>query len=301
MVKLPRIFKKKRFYFFLAFLVFLVFAYDFLELRYSDETMIRRVSKNVHNYKAEIQHYDTLGRHIRYVEVGNDTKPLLIMLHGAPSSSSFWLNYLRDSFLLSHVKILAPDRPGYGYSDYGIPEISVKKQAAAISVILERKRKLHSQIILHGSSYGGTLAVRLAMDYPHLVDGIILQSASTKPGAETIYDITYPTSRPPLSWIIPGPFRVANQEKLSHRIELEKMLPLWKKIVAPVIILHGTEDGLILPSNATFSKEKMINSPLVELIWAEGNGHTLSWTRKNMILESVVKMINRTRKKRTPL
>lgn len=293
MARVPRIFKKKRLYIILIVIAFLAYAYDILDLRYSDEEMIKQASKNIYGYEAQVHHYDTLGRKMRYVEVGDSSKPLLMLIHGAPSSSSYWMSYLQDSFLLSKVKMVVPDRPGYGYSGYGVPEKSVEKQAALVSHILRKKRKEHDQIILHGSSYGGTLASRIAMDYPDLIDGVILQSASTEPGAETTYDITYPTSRPPLSWLVPGALQVANQEKLSHKEQLEAMLPFWKNIIDPIIILHGTADDLILPSNAIFTKEKAINSPLVELIWAEGVGHTLSWDRRNLILKSITKMISR--------
>lgn len=256
--------------------------------------MVKKVSKNVLGYKGEVFHYDTLGRHMRYVEIGDSQKPLLMFLHGAPSSSAFWVKYLRDSFLLSKVKMLAPDRPGYGYSDYGSPETSVKKQAALIAHILKEKRVLHQKIILHGSSYGGTLAARIAMDYPNLIDGIILQSASTAPGEEKIYPISYPISKAPLKWLIPASIQMANYEKLSHQSELEKMALLWDNIIVPVIILHGTNDDLIYPSNAEFTQKKLVNSPFVELIWAEGKGHNLSWSRKDLLLESIVKMAEMT-------
>lgn len=293
MTRVLRVLKKKRFYVLIILIAFFTYVYNALDLRYSDEEMIKQASQNIYGYEAEVHHYDTLGRQMRYVEVGDDNNPLLMLIHGAPSSSSYWMSYLQDSFLLSKVKMVVPDRPGYGYSDYGIPEKSVEKQAALLSHILRKKRKEHSKIILHGSSYGGTLASRIAMDYPDLIDGVILQSASTEPGAETTYDISYPTSRPPLSWLVPGALQVANHEKLSHREQLEAMLPFWKNIIDPIIILHGTADDLIHPSNAVFTKEKAINSPLVELIWAEGIGHTLSWDRRNLILKSITKMISK--------
>lgn len=292
---IPKILRKKRFYVLVGTCVLIGFLYSFLDLRYSDKNMIKKTAQNAWDYVAEVSHYDTLGRHMRYVEIGNEEKPLLMFLHGAPSSSAFWVNYLKDSFLLSKVKMLAPDRPGYGYSDYGNPETSIEKQAALVAYILKKKRKLHRQIILHGSSYGGTLAARIAMDYPELVDGVIFQSASTAPGEEKIYGISYPTSKPPLSWLVPSAIQMANYEKLSHRKELEAMLPYWKNIVAPAIILHGTDDGLIYPSNATFTKEHLINSSFVDLIMAEGKGHNLTWTRRDLLLESIARMVEITK------
>ncbi len=290
-MNIPKLFRKKRFYVLVFTLGFILFAYQFLELRYSDRTMVRKLAKNVQGYTATVHHYDTLNRHMRYVEIGDDKKPLLMFLHGAPSSSSFWKSYLRDSTLLATVKMLAPDRPGYGYSGFGKAETSIKKQAALVAKILKSKRKLHDIIILHGSSYGGTLAARLAMDYPDLVDGVIFQSASLAPGEETIYSITHPTSKWPLKHLIPTTLRIANEEKLSHEKELEKMAELWDNIKAAVIILQGTSDNLIWPSNATYAKEKLVNAAYVDLVWAEGQGHNLTWTKKELILSSIQKMV----------
>ncbi len=242
-------------------------------------------------YEASIHYYDTLDRQIRYVEIGDDSKPMLLFIHGAPASVSFWLNYMTHPDLLSRFKIVAVDRPGYGGSGYGESEPSVKKQAKLVSRLLKMKQKIHDKIIVQGSSYGGTLAARLAMDYPQLIDGLILLSASVCPKEEKIYSITYPTSAVPLKWMIPKALRMANEEKLGHKAALDAMLPSWKNIVAPTIIMHGTDDSLIYPINASFAKEKITNAPRVELHWAEGRGHDLSWTRKDLILESLEKML----------
>ncbi len=279
--------KRKRFYIFLSVGISLFFIYDFLELRLSNHQLISALSENTYNYQAEIHYFDTLKRKVRYVEIGDDSKPLLIFIHGAPSSSSFWLKYLKDSFLLSQYKMIAPDRPGYGYSGFGKSLTSVEKQAAILSKLLKEKKKLHQKIFLHGSSYGGTLAARLAMDYPNLIDGIVLQSASLAPQEEKIYSISYPIKNTPLKWVIPTSLRIANEEKMSHEKQLNQMLPLWKKIIVPVIILHGTKDNLIYPSNATFAKNKLINSPFVDLIWAKDKGHDLAWTRRDLLIQSL--------------
>jgi pimeloyl-ACP methyl ester carboxylesterase len=187
--------------------------------------------------------------------------------------------------------MLAVDRPGYGYSGYGKPETSVKKQAALIAEILQKKRSEHDRIVVHGSSYGGTVAARLAMDYPNLVDGLLLQSASMKPHAEKTYPISYPTHHPSLRWAMPGSIRTANAEKLSHHIALEKMRAGWKRITANTIILHGDSDELIYPDNAYYAFQQLSGTNYKDIRMFTGRKHDLLWTKTGVLKSSLLKLI----------
>ena len=104
-------------YFSMALLGFVTWFYTTAEVRYSDKRFVRKLKDNPFNYKAEILYQATTERPIRYVEIGQDQAPLIVFIHGAPSSSAFWRGLLKDSLLLSKAKLLAVERPGYGYSE----------------------------------------------------------------------------------------------------------------------------------------------------------------------------------------
>lgn len=286
-----KLLRRKRFYFFALLAGLLVFFYDYAEMRRSDEGFTSILNDNPYGYEASIDYYRVQGRRMRFVEIGHDSLPLITFIHGAPSSSAFWEDLMRDSLLLGRAKLLAIDRPGYGYSGFGLPEISVEKQAAYIAELLKKKSAVHETIILHGSSYGGTVTARIAMDYPDLIDGILLQSASVAPGQEKTYWISYPTSHWLLSWLVPGPLRVANAEKLSHREQLEAMAPFWERIRSAAIILHGTADELIYPINAEYAKERLINAMYLEVQMVKDKGHDLLWTGRHLLINSLMKLI----------
>lgn len=287
---------RKRLYFSFAIIGFLFYTYSFLEMRIADANFRVMLDENPYGYKTDICYYTVGKRKVRYLEIGADSLPLIVFIHGAPSSSSFWETFLKDSLLLSRAKLMAIDRPGYGYSDFGLPEISVKNQAAIIAELLKEKRLHHDKIVLHGSSYGGTVTARIAMDYPDLVDGMLLQSASVKPGAEKTYWISYPTNHWALRWLVPAPLRVANDEKLSHKIQLDSMANLWHRIRSAAIILHGDSDGLIYPQNAYFAKERLVNAASLEVKMIQGRGHDLLWTRRELLVESLLKLLHPGRK-----
>jgi pimeloyl-ACP methyl ester carboxylesterase len=235
------------------------------------------------------------SRKIRYVQLGEDpTKPMLVFVHGSPSSSAFWFNMLRDSNLRAAANLLAVDRPGYGGSGLGIPMISVEEQARNVAaVIRERRANADQPIILHGSSYGGTVSARIAMDFPDLINGLLLQSASTAPREEYTYWVTHPTSHWSLSWMLPSSLQTANSEKLSHQQQLEDMADDWANIKANTVILHGTDDWLIYPPNAYYSCDQLVNAEEVIHHMVPGKQHDLIWTAPKLLKKYLLKLIKR--------
>src|SRR6186713_1315906 len=87
----------------------------------------------------KIDYYQTRGRKLRYIRVGDEdsSKATILFIHGAPSSLSYWNGYLSDSSLLERATMYAVDRPGYGYSGFGDPLANIAAQAAAIRPILD--------------------------------------------------------------------------------------------------------------------------------------------------------------------
>jgi len=285
------IFQKKRFYMMLTFGAFIFFAYQVLELRLSDKTAYEVTKENGHGYKLKSTYYEVNGKKMRYLEIGNDTLPMILLLHGSPSSSMSWQTLLKDSMLLSKAYLVAADRPGYGYSSFGDIETSIIKQAEMIAPILKEKRKQFDEILVVGSSYGGPVAVRLGMEYPELLDGIMLQSSSMQPGAEKIYPITYPTSRAPLKYIIPTVFRNANAEKLSHEKSLLEIDNDWDKVKAKVTIFHGKQDDLIYFSNALYAQKKLVNAESVNLVAVEDGEHGMLWSKTDLVRSTMMNAV----------
>jgi len=231
-------------------------------------------------------------RSLRYMNLHrNDTLPTLFFLHGSPSSMSVYNDYYQDTVLAQWANIIAADRPGYGFSDFGLSEVSVKRQAEKMWKILE-KESFPSPLYIVGSSYGGTVAAKMAMLQPDRVDGMALVSASLAPGKETTYNISYLIQYPPFRWLIPKSVRVANDEKLAHYESLSKMLPMWEQITAPTVLFQGTKDRLIFPENATFAKRHLINAPFVEYNPLEGEGHFLQIKYKDFILERLKNLVH---------
>jgi pimeloyl-ACP methyl ester carboxylesterase len=249
-----------------------------------------------HNRHLEprIDYYKAKGRDIRYLTVGGNDTASVLFIHGAPSSLSYWKDYLADSMLLSRATMYSVDRPGYGYSGLADPMPSISDQAGVIRLILDSLHKVNHPIIVVGVSYGGPIACRLAMDYPELVDGLVLVAPPIGPGMEKLFWFTYPVESPLIHWFVPRMLQTANEEKVHHKEELEKMLPLWGSIHVPVIYLQGDKDGLVDTTNAGFARQHMINAPSLDIQMIPGRGHLIAFAEKDRIEQAILDLLNKT-------
>jgi pimeloyl-ACP methyl ester carboxylesterase len=280
--------------FVLGAVIFLVVALlvgdRFVQFRMDDEELTGWLEAR--HVQPHINYYDAKGRKVRYVRVGDSPEATILFIHGAPSSMSYWKGYLADSILLSRATMFAVDRPGYGYSGLADPMPDIADQAAVIRVILDSLHRVHRPVILVGVSYGSPIAARLTMDYPELVDGLILMSPPLGPGREEYFWFTHPVESPLVHWVVPRMLQTANREKIYHREGLTKMLPLWGRIHVPVMYLQGQEDGLVDTSNAGFAREHLTNVPSLNIQMIPGRGHLIAFSEKEQIVKTIVNMID---------
>lgn len=239
------------------------------------------------------QHQYAVGyRNIHYIKAGDESKPLILFLHGSPGSLSAFIHFLADSSLLKASLMISTDRPGFGYSNFGNGEGSLQKQAEVLKPILET-HKNNRPIILVGHSLGGPLIARMAITYPELVDGLIIVAGSIDPELEPQETwFRAPLATPFLSWILPRSFRASNEEIYKLKPELEKMLPLWDQIKCPVTVIQGKKDSLVPAANADFAKKVLINAP-VEFVLKEDMDHFVPWSDPELIQQAVLKMIRK--------
>src|SRR5580658_3710780 len=152
--------------------------------------------------------------------------------------------------------------------------------------------RVHRPVVVVGVSYGAPIAARLTMDYPELVDGLILMAPPLGPGREEYFWFTHPVEGPLIHWVVPRMLKTANREKIYHKAELTKMLPLWGRIHVPVMYLQGQEDRLVDTSNATFAREHLTNVPYLNIQMIPGRGHLIAFDEKDRIVQTIVNMID---------
>jgi uncharacterized protein len=257
--------------------------------RLSDSEIIELYSQ--HNLDVNVGHYKVRNRNIRYMSVGHDSLPSVLLIHGAPSTMTVFNDLILNTDLLKYAKVYAVDRPGYGHSGLGKSETSISRQVKMIAPILDSIHYNSGPTIVLGVSYGGPVASRLAIEYPHLVDGLVLGAPAIAPGEERTYFLSNLLLYKPIRWMVPASFVVATEEKFSHRYELEELEPLWEKLRKPVIYVQGEEDDLVYTTNADFIEKKASKAPFLKILMIPGQPHFLAIPQKDVLANSIVEML----------
>jgi len=114
---------------------------------------------------------------IFYREAGPKNAPVLLLLHGVPTSSRMYQPML-ESPLSARYRLIAPDFPGFGHSSWpGPKEFSYTfDHLGQVTKRFADELKLnHYTLYLH--DYGGPVGMRMAVGHPEKVEAIIIQNA----------------------------------------------------------------------------------------------------------------------------
>jgi pimeloyl-ACP methyl ester carboxylesterase len=104
------------------------------------------------------------------VQIVGDGEPV-VFIHGALIADAF-KPMLKQSSLVDHYRPAHYHRRGYGESDPATRPMSVAAQAADCRALIERLNIQTAHIV--GQSYGGSIALQLALDAPSLVHSLAL-------------------------------------------------------------------------------------------------------------------------------
>lgn len=233
--------------------------------------------------------YESADRSIHYAEVGRPGKPLVIFVHGTPGSWEAFAGYLADPDLVDRAHLISVDRPGFGRSGYKNVEPSLQRQANLLQPLLELDQTGCGAILV-GHSLGAPLAARMAMEFPALVGGLVLVAPSLDPDLENPRWYNKMATYTVVNWAVPEPLMLANKEVMHLQRELQDMLPLWKSISIPVIVVQGEQDELVMPANADFA-ERMVHSRLKTVRVPEA-GHFILWNRPEIIKREILVLLN---------
>ncbi len=226
---------------------------------------------------------------IRYVRAGDSAsrqRPPLLFIHGSPGEWGGWADFFSDEYLLANFDVLALDRPGYGGSGAGTPELSLARQAEAVLAVLKTNES-GAAAILVGHSYGGPVAVRAAIDFPNRVAGIVVVAGALSPALEETKWYQHVARWAPFRWLVPESLDVCNREIMALKGELESMDGEWSKIKAPVYLLHGDKDPLVPVGNVAFAQARLGQSVRHEEKIVAGMNHFVPWEHPDRILEAV--------------
>jgi pimeloyl-ACP methyl ester carboxylesterase len=119
---------------------------------------------------------DVGGLEIFYREAGPAAAPVVVLLHGFPTSSRMFRNLI--PMLADKYRVIAPDYPAFGHS--AVPSRSdFQYTHAHLSEVVEAfLEKLGiTRFSLYVMDFGGPIGYRLLLKHPDRVAGVVIQNA----------------------------------------------------------------------------------------------------------------------------
>jgi pimeloyl-ACP methyl ester carboxylesterase len=117
------------------------------------------------------------GLNIFYREAGCSGLPVLLLLHGFPTSSHMYRNFIPA--LADRFHVVAPDLPGFGFS--GAPDrLDFRYSFERLAAVIDRFSEVVGlkRYALFVFDYGAPVGFRLALKHPERVTAIISQNGN---------------------------------------------------------------------------------------------------------------------------
>lgn len=237
--------------------------------------------------KIYLDSYQVNAATLQYAIAPSDKKKLILFIHGSPGSWDAFSKYLNDIELQNEAILVSVDRYGYGGSMRGLPELSIGNHARYIKPILD---KYNLPTVVVGHSYGGPVALRLAMDYPEKIKHLLLLAPSIDPELEDVRWYNRFANWKWIRFLLPGFLDVSNQEILPLRFELEKSSHLWKNIQSPITLMQGDNDSLVPPGNADYAEKMYPDKTKLKIIRGDMN-HFLIWNQYELVKQEILEIV----------
>jgi len=242
---------------------------------------------NKRRFSFKSEYYKAGKRTIHYVVTGKDSFPTLVFIHGSPGKWDSYTEYLKDSALQQHYRMISVDRPGFGHSNFG-NAVNLTTQAELLSQLLEKIQN-GKPICLIGYSFGGPLAVKLAAQNPSLpITNLVMLAGAVDPDEENPESWRITLDRTPLRYLIPSEMRASNAELVLFKDDVEEAPEDLENITCRVLLMQGKKDDIVPPGNAVFAQENLKHAKEVKLVWFEGERHHLPWTKFKDIREALL-------------
>lgn len=262
------------------------------------------------------------GRDIHFAEAGSGFP--LLMLHGGGPGASGVPNYERNiAELARHFRVIVPDLPGYGRSTKGLSRKDPFGDCARAMLGLMDELQIPKACVV-GNSLGGACALRMALDRPHHIAGLVLMGPGgvdttrslpttglkhlldyysgegpTKEKLRTFIRqyLVYEGGRIPDS-VIDARYQASLDPEVVAQPPLvrPKGLPKFslvdftrdarlQTLQTPTLVLWGTEDRVNRPSGAHSLQRRM---PNCDSYLFSRTGHWVQWERSEEFNAAVI-------------
>ncbi|HEU5203358.1 MAG TPA: alpha/beta hydrolase [Candidatus Limnocylindrales bacterium] len=203
------------------------------------------------------------------VETALDPVPI-VFVHGYVQASRSWLPTLKR--LARRHLVLAPDLPGFGWTQTAQPALDVPGQAAALASIMDAAGV--GRAVLVGSSLGAQVVTQLAVAHPDRALGVVLVGPTFDPGERSLPRQVIRAAGGllrewPSVWlehlrdlVLAGPSRIVASLRVGWAHRIEAVLP---DVRAPAVVVRGSRDPLVSREWAREAAALMPNARALEI------------------------------------
>ncbi len=236
------------------------------------------------------------GFDVRYWEAGPAGAETVVYLH--PAGGPWWRPVLDE--LAGTYRVVQYEQPGFGEAaNDGTATMAEQAELMAAVVAATGIERFH----LMGTSFGGAVAVHLAVAHPERVVSLVLDApAAFRDGARSPWKLTpaelvaafrtHPERQPPLD--LPPPDVMARTGPFVQRMlgSVDEAVLTAALSTCPVrtLVLFGTDDGIIPPHNGQTYRRHLANSVLLYVYDA---GHDIMGDRPEAFADAVGDFLRR--------
>ncbi len=211
----------------------------------------------------------------------------IVFIHGSPGDWQGWAPLMRDPRLRAQAAMLAPDRPGWGRSDYGHVVPGLEAQADLLRPLLGEGPR---RTLLVGHSFGGAVALRMALDHPQAVSGLLLIAPTLSPELERPSWYERLAGMFPARLLLPERLSLSLKELANLPQDLGRLRRLLPDLQVPVVVIQGEDDGQVDPRTADFAAREL-PARFTTVIRVPGQGHWILWADRALIVREILSML----------
>lgn len=179
-----------------------------------------------------------------YVRIGDKSLPVLLLIHGSPGDWTAWKDLILTTDLAQHYQLIIPDRPGYQSSTTMGGGLAI--QSSALAPLMEQ----HCQpCIVAGHSFGGALALQLAVDYPENVAAVVSLAGTIAAPFQAPKWYNDWAEHQWLQQFLTEGFLASNREMMLLSKDLYALTAKLKGLDLPIYLLQGGKDILVNPGS----------------------------------------------------
>lgn len=264
------------------------------------------------------------GQRLHYVSQGEGSGPALLLVHGASSNLRDFTSSIMPALAKNH-RVIAFDRPGYGYSERAKGNWQNPAQIASLLLDACGQLGIEKPVIV-GHSWAGSVVMAALVEMPERISGGVLLAGVAGHWAGSVgwtYDVgAIPVLGQLFAWTVvtpagqlllrkevqpvlaPGPVPDHYVEDIGAPLALrpwsfeynvedmtrlneymQRLSPRYDQIRRPLLIIHGDADRLVPFWN--HGRRVLPVVPQARLVLIDDAGHALHHTHTQEVVRAI--------------